>query len=82
MNKLKQIAFCLALSIIAVSCVSRDEQGSSTSIDSTNLHGTAPATYGADDPANPSPPVYEGNLDTGLQPNTMSSEDSAKMRNR
>jgi hypothetical protein len=82
MNKLKQIAFCFALGIIASSCGNTEEEGSSTSIDSSNVHGTAPATYGTGDPANPQPPVYEGNLDTGLQSNTMSAEDSAKMRNR
>ncbi|WP_276131685.1 hypothetical protein [Polluticoccus soli] len=82
MNKSKQIAFCLALGLVTASCGNDTEDGSSTPIDTTNVHGTAPATYSPEDPAHPNAPVYEGNLDTGLQSNTMSAEDSAKMRKK
>jgi hypothetical protein len=81
MTKLKQLAFCLFLGFAATSCNNTGE-GSSTPIDSTNLEGTAPATYGPGDPANPDYPVNEGSMDTTLKANTMSSEDSAKMQNR
>lgn len=53
-----------------------DNVGSSNPIDSTNLHGAAPATYGGENPESPDPPPYEGQYDTGMQPNTMSSQDS------
>jgi hypothetical protein len=72
----------LAITSLLVSCsiisCNNTEDGSSTPIDSTNLHGTAPATYNEDDPANPDHPVYEGSTDTTLKANTISSEDSAK----
>jgi hypothetical protein len=53
MNKLR-IAIALAFSLIVLgACTDQGErQGSSTPIDSTNMNGTAPATYGGDDPAN------------------------------
>lgn len=55
-----------------------DNRGSSTPIDSSNLHGAPGATYGPDNPIDPKPPVYEGQYDTGMQPNTMNHDDSVK----
>lgn len=52
---MKLIQYCLimvAASIVACSCGTRGENmGESTPIDSTNVYGTAPATYGGEDPA-------------------------------
>lgn len=77
MKKLIIPAFVLATVLVA--CTNNpDNVGSSTPIDSSNVSGAPGATYGADDPASPNPPRYEGQYDTGLQPNTMNSQDSAK----
>lgn len=46
---------------------SADNNGSSTLIDSTNQHGTAPAVYGADDPANDQDTTYANSNDTGTR---------------
>lgn len=67
--------------VFAMACNSNPENtGSSTPVDSTNLTGAPAATYGAQDPANPSAPKYEGGTDTGLKANTASHEDSMKGR--
>jgi hypothetical protein len=63
-------AFCfmsafLAVTLFAVSCNNdADDHGHSTPIDSTNLNGTASATYGGDNPANDQDTVYENSSDT------------------
>lgn len=49
MKKYVSIVF-IALSLAA--CNNSSEKGHSTPIDSTNVNGTAPATYGPDDPRN------------------------------
>lgn len=54
-----------------------ENAGESTPIDSTNLHGTAPATYGPENPATTGEVPHDG-YDTSLRANTASSEDSAK----
>lgn len=77
---MKRLTYICLLSFALFSCNNAEEKGSSTPIDTTNLQGTAPATYGADDPATQEAPVYEGNMDTSLKANTASSEDSAKKR--
>lgn len=46
-----------------------DDRGSSTPIDSTNDQGTAPATYGADNPANDQDTTYRNSSDTGTRVN-------------
>lgn len=76
MNRYKIIIPAILLVLSSACTNDPDKQGNSTSIDSSNIHGTAPATYGGDNPANPDPPRYEGQFDTGMQSNTMSSEDS------
>ena len=49
-----RIAIIALTTIFATSCSSNDasDQGKSTPIDSTNVNGTAPATYGGNNPAN------------------------------
>lgn len=62
MNKLKNGLTIIALSLFMVSCADQgDERAESTPIDSANVHGTAPATYGGDDPADDQTPT--GNVD-------------------
>ncbi len=52
MSKLINCFIALTLPLFMASCMDQGEQrAESTPIDSTNLHGTAPATYGGDDPA-------------------------------
>lgn len=77
---MKTIQYLLIGAMITASaCNGTAEQGSSTPIDSTNLHGTAPATY-SDAPNDTMYPKYEGQGDDGLRANTASSEDSAEGR--
>lgn len=68
----------LAALILLGSCGNEENEGTSTPIDSTNVHGTAPARYGADNPEEGT--RYEGADDTGLRSNTISSQDSAEGR--
>lgn len=56
-----------------------DNKASSTPIDSTNLNGEAPVTYGPTDPASPDSPRYQGAYDTGARANTLSGADSQRM---
>jgi hypothetical protein len=52
MNTLKTVIAALIFSCSIMSCMDQGaQQGESTPIDSTNIEGTAPATYGGDDPA-------------------------------
>ena len=82
MRNLKYSILALAFIIGAASCGSDNPENnaSSTPIDSTNLYGTAPATYGADDPASPESQKYQRNTERGNHANTNSSEDTAKGR--
>ena len=50
MKAIKTVVLIAAISLLAASC--GNGTGSSTPIDSTNVKGTAPATYGANNPAN------------------------------
>ena len=62
-----------ALAILFCSCGghdSADNQGHHTPIDSTNLNGTAPVTYGADNPANDQDTTYRNATDTGTKIST------------
>lgn len=53
MNKLRMAFTTILISVMAISCADQgDKTGKSTPIDSTNVNGTAPVTYGGDDPAN------------------------------
>lgn len=47
-----------------------DNTGHSTPIDSTNLHGTAPATYGGDNPQNIQDTIIPNSNDTGTKIST------------
>lgn len=61
------LGFC---SIAAISCGNRGEdKGASTPIDSTVEHGTAPATYGGDNPANDQDTTYQNANDTSTKAN-------------
>lgn len=52
MSKLINVLSGLALSLFVLSCTDQGaQQGESTPIDSTNIHGTAPVTYGGENPA-------------------------------
>lgn len=60
----------LLITILSLaSCMSNEaeDQGKSTPIDSTNLNGTAPATYGGDNPANDQDTNYVNSNDTGTK---------------
>lgn len=54
MKTIKGIALIFGVAFIMAACNSNnsDNMGSSTPIDSTNVNGTAPATYGGNNPAN------------------------------
>jgi hypothetical protein len=79
MKKLSLIISSIILAAGITACTNNpDKMGSSTPIDSSNVNGAPGATYGPDNPASPNPPRYEGQYDTGLQPNTMNSQDSTK----
>jgi hypothetical protein len=70
MNKTLFIA--AAISILFSSCAGGGISGSSTPIDSTNVKGTAPATYGANNPANDERDSNRNNTnDTGTKANNV-----------
>lgn len=58
MKALRSIIILMGISLMMASCLNNEngnsakDQGSSTPIDSTNVNGTAPATYGGNNPAN------------------------------
>ena len=53
MKTIKGIAIIFGACLLLASCNGNgNNMGSSTPIDSTNVNGTAPATYGANNPAN------------------------------
>jgi hypothetical protein len=79
MRSIKLPALIIFLSIAAAACGNNHEaEGNSTPIDSTNINGAAPATYGTDSQKSP---VYQGGNDTGMRSNNMSREDSIRERN-
>ena len=72
MKNLKIIASILLLSatVAFASCGSDpDNNAKSTHVDSTNVNGTAPVQYGADNPADTSA-RYDESDDTGRRANT------------
>jgi hypothetical protein len=80
MRTIKHSFFVLGL-VFATSCTDNpDKMGNSTPIDSTNVTGAAPATYGGDNPASPDSSRSQGAFEEGIRANTASSEDSAAGR--
>ncbi|MBS1772607.1 MAG: hypothetical protein JST82_07095 [Bacteroidetes bacterium] len=78
---MKKTILYVALStmLFVLSCGNNpDNHGSSTPIDSTNLNGTAPVQYGAQDPANPDSPRNQGAFDKDPKANTLNHDDSVK----
>lgn len=68
MMHFKKLLLPLAASIAVFgSCESGNSEGKHTPIDSTNMHGTAPATYEADNPANYQDTTLENSTDTGTR---------------
>jgi len=66
----KPAAYAAILFFLLASCGTEPEnQGTSTPIDSTNTFGTAPATYGADDPTEDVLKNKENFSDTGTKVN-------------
>jgi hypothetical protein len=64
--KITFISCCLSACLFAACSGhnSADDNAHSTPIDSTSLNGEAPATYGADNPANVQDTVYRNSNDT------------------
>jgi hypothetical protein len=53
MKNLRSFAIVFSSLLILASCgTNGEDHGVSTPIDSSNVHGTAPATYGGNNPAN------------------------------
>lgn len=72
--------FASALSLSA--CQNRGEDnGASTPIDSTIDNGTAPATYGGENPANEMDTTYQNSNDTGTGPGSSSVGPQGSTRN-
>lgn len=60
----------VALALSACGSNQGEDTGASTPIDSTNMQGTAPATYGGENPANYQDTVLENSSDTGTKIST------------
>lgn len=74
MNVIKLAFGICSVSLFLASCEPRSAQktGASTPIDSTNVNGTAPATYGANNPANDEKDSNRSNAnDTGTKANNV-----------
>ncbi len=70
--RINWLAFALSSTILFTACNAQNgnNTGNSTPIDSTNVNGTAPATYGGDNPANDTLP--KNNVgDTGTKANNV-----------
>ncbi len=70
--KTSLLSIVLFSTVLFASCETRtgNNTGNSNPIDSTNLNGTAPATYGPDNPTNDTLP--KNNVDdTGTKANTV-----------
>lgn len=84
MSKLRNGFIALILPLFLLSCNDQGGQrAESTPIDSTNLHGTAPATYGGDDPAmnaNDNPNRSDTGTDAGNVSNNGNPENGVKPR--
>lgn len=64
---IRSILSVLSVSLIALSSCGNGEEGRSTPIDSTNMNGTAPATYDGENPANYQDTVLQNSNDTGTK---------------
>ncbi|XZF15036.1 hypothetical protein ACTHGU_02795 [Chitinophagaceae bacterium MMS25-I14] len=67
----------IVLGIMAASCSSHDNP-KSNSVDSTNLNGTAPASYAPDSPSSNANGVMNGAYDTGIRANNGQPADSLR----
>jgi hypothetical protein len=77
MNTIKLALGICFISLITLSCTSRSSErnGVATPIDSTNVNGTAPATYGGNNPANDETDTNKNNYgDTGTKANNIHNE--------
>jgi hypothetical protein len=69
---MKKGIFALTILFAAASCGNvNNTQGNSTPIDSTNVKGAAPATYGPDNPANDKDTNRTNVNDTGTKANNV-----------
>jgi hypothetical protein len=66
-NKVLFFAAFVCLAALSSCSNNNGNQGRSTPIDSTNLNGTAPATYDGDNPANDADTNYKNSNDTGTR---------------
>ena len=74
MKFFKITLLALSVSLLAASCGNEGaNKGSGTPIDTTNVKGTAPATYGGDNPANDTASKANAN-DTGTKANNIHNE--------
>jgi len=73
MKTIKSVFFALAVVLFAASCGNEGaNRGESTPIDSTNVKGAAPATYGGNNPANDQKDTNKTNInDTGTKANNV-----------
>ena len=71
MNKAKLYTALLSVMLLGLASCGSDPNNNviSTNVDSTNVHGTAPAQYGAENPADTTP-MMEPSDDTGRRANT------------
>ena len=76
MKAIKNIVFAASVIIFSASCGNNSGNvGHSTPIDSTNVNGTAPATYGPNDPSNDQKDSNRNNTnDTGTKANNIHRE--------
>jgi len=76
MSDIKITVLLLSIILLATSCGSNGaNQGTSTPIDSTNVKGSAPATYGGNNPANDQTDTNKTNInDTGTKANNIHKE--------
>jgi hypothetical protein len=82
MKSLRIIIAIICTSLFVFSCADQgDEMGKSTPIDSTNVNGTAPATYGGDDPANDQDTNRTNANDTGSDPSNLSNTGNYEKKN-
>lgn len=70
------IAVLISSTLLAASCTDDSTDAGSVPIDSTNLNGTAPASYDAQNPDGADYPRYQGRWDTGAAANTTTEADS------
>lgn len=64
---IKKLLTIASVTVILASCGTNrgEDTGQSTPIDSTNMQGTSPATYGGENPANYQDTTLQNSNDTG-----------------